>query len=168
MKKIISALTVMLTAAVLFAGCSPIILREVKFTKPSPTLKNSPSQAAADGPLAAADVAYAEPLVDNMLAGLRDKDYAVFSRDFSDMMKSAMNEDAMRSLADFLAPKIGEYESRTFGQAAKTTLKSVQYTMIIYTAKYSDEPGDVLVTVSFNAVKKIEGLNFNSPKLRQQ
>lgn len=126
------------------------------------------SASTGDVTLAEADVAYAEPLVDNMLAGIKDKDYAEFSRDMTDTMKSSMNEDSFNSLVELLASKVGEYESRSFGQAANTTQNGVQYTVIIYTAKYSDEPDDVLINVILSGEKKIDGLYFNSPKLSEQ
>jgi hypothetical protein len=122
------------------------------------------------GALNAEDVAYAEPIVDNILAGIKDRDYAVFSRDFSDTMKTLMPEDSLGSLAELLASKVGEYQSKSFAQAADVTQNGAQYTVVTYTAKFSDEPGDVLIIVTFSgdAEKKVDGLFFNSPKLREQ
>lgn len=157
MKKILFVFAAVLTLSMMFAGCA---------AGGSPA-QSGAQASAGSGALTAEDMAYAEPLVDNLLAGIKDRDYAVFSRDMTDLMKSAMTEDALGQLADFLS-KIGEYQSRTFAQAANVTQNGVTYAVVIYTAKYSNEPGDVLITVTFTGDKKIEGLNFNSPKLREQ
>jgi len=121
------------------------------------------------GQITEADVPYASDMVDNVLAGIKDRDYAEFSRDFTDDVKSALTEDKINSLADLLESKIGDYESKTFGQAADKAQNGINYTMVVYTAKYTKESGDVIITVSFtdnNGIKQIGGLNFNSPNLR--
>ncbi|MGE5495941.1 MAG: DUF3887 domain-containing protein [Burkholderiales bacterium] len=150
MKKYILGLAALLALSTILTGCGG----------------DSP----ADGALSAEDVAYAEPIVDNILAGIKDRDYAVFSRDFSDTMKTLMPEESLDSLADLLASKVGEYQSRSFAQAADVTQNGAQYTVVTYTAKFSDEPGDVLIIVTFggDTEKKVDGLFFNSPKLREQ
>lgn len=113
--------------------------------------------------------AYAAPMVDNLLLAIEDRDYEAFSRDLSDTMKSAMTEESFNSLADLLKTKIGSYQQRSFGESADTTQDGVKMTVIAYIAKYSDEPGNVLITVSFGEEgKTIEGLYFTSPKLQQQ
>ena len=117
------------------------------------------------------DVRYAGPMIDNVLAGIKDKNYAEFSRDFGDKVKDAITETSFNSLSDLLANKIGEYQSKNFGQAANTTQDNISYMVVVYKAKYTKESGDVLITMTFgdsNGVKKIEGLTFNSPNLRQQ
>jgi|AGTN01.2.fsa_nt_gi hypothetical protein len=116
-----------------------------------------------------ADVPYADDMVDNMMAGVTQNDYAVFSRDFSDTMKSSIDETAFASMAESLTAAIGTYESKRFSQAADTTQDEVAYTVVVYQAQFSEEDADVLITVTFSGGeddKKIEGLYFNSPKLR--
>jgi hypothetical protein len=116
-----------------------------------------------------ADVPYASDMVENMLTGLSDNDYAVFSRDFSDTMKTAIDETAFADLEESITGVIGTFESKRFAQAATTTKDDVEYTVIVYKAAYTEEDADVLVTVTFSGdqgSEKIEGLFFNSPKLR--
>ena len=115
------------------------------------------------------DVAYADDMAENMLQGLSQNDYAVFSRDFSDTLKGGIDETAFAAMVEQISPVIGTYESKSFSQAADTTQNDVTYTVVVYKAKYSDEDADVLVTVTFGGEegsKKIEGVFFNSPKLR--
>lgn len=114
---------------------------------------------------------YAGPMTENILSGIEQKDYTMFSRDFDDAMKAALPEDAFNSLVDLLSSKIGSYQSKSFGDATETTQSGVDMTVVIYKAKYTNETEDVLVTVTFSgkeSSKKVSGLLFNSPKLRQQ
>jgi hypothetical protein len=157
MKKILFMIAALLMLTALFTGCAG-----------NNAAQGSPQASQGNDTLSAEDVAFAEPLVDNMLAGIRDKDYAVFSRDFSDATKSLMTEDKFNELTDLLASKIGDYEQRSFTQAVKAAQNDTLYTAVAYTAKYSDEPGDVIITVTFNPDQKIEGLRLDSPKLREQ
>lgn len=113
--------------------------------------------------------AYAGSITDNILSGIEQKDYPMFSRDFDDTMKTALPEEAFNSLADLLSATIGSYQSKSFGDAAETTQNGVKIMTVIYKAKYSNEPADVLVTVMFSGEeggRKVSGLYFNSPKLR--
>lgn len=140
-KKVLGLLGTALAAAVLLAGCG----------------------------LAESDVPYASDMADNMMAGIETGDYAAFSRDFSDTLKEEMDEDAFAALSETLSSTVGAYESKSFYQAADSKKDDVVYTVVVYKAKFSDEDADVLMTVSFSGAqdsKKIEGLFFNSPKLR--
>lgn len=118
-----------------------------------------------------ADVRYAGPMVDNLLAGIAAGDYAGFSRDLDDTMLKAIDEKAFTAMVDQIRSVIGDYQSKTFTQAVNTTENNVPMTVIIYKARFSNEPADVLITVTFtdsHSGKKISGLFFNSPKLRGQ
>lgn len=153
----------------LLAGCSQNNASPSASPGTSAGASAAVSTAQNSGQVTEADVPYASDMVDNMLAGIKEKDYAKFSKDFTDTMKSAMKEDSLNQLADMLSSKIGDYESKTFGQAANVTQGGLAYTVIVYTAKYTKESGDVIITVSFidnNGTKQIGGLNFNSPNLR--
>lgn len=117
-----------------------------------------------------ADLSYAAPLMDNMLAGIKDKDYKEYTKDFSDAMLKATTEDNFSQLADLLQSKIGDYQSRTFSGAQNTKSNGVDMTVVVYTAKYTNEPTDVIMTVTFgdeNGAKKIMGFYVNSPNLRK-
>jgi hypothetical protein len=162
MNKFSIAIVAVLTLSMI-AGCGG--------GSPSQSPAQSGAQASSgDVTLTEENAAFAEPIVDNLLAGIKDKDYAVFSRDFSDAMKSAITEDSFISLADMLATKIGEYEKRNFIHATSMTKNGIVSTVVAYAALYSNEPGDVVITVIFSGdnEKKVDGLDFNSPKLREQ
>jgi Protein of unknown function (DUF3887) len=110
-------------------------------------------------------LAYAEPKVDNLLAGLNSGDYAAFSRDFSDKMRSAMGEAGLNSTRDLLQSKIGNYVSRQ----VSSVVQQGEFTSVVYKAKFENEDG-VTVRVVFDntADHPISGLWFDSPKLREK
>lgn len=114
------------------------------------------------------DVTYGSAITDNVLEGIKNKDYNKFTRDFSDTMKKAIPEQSFNSLADKLNTKIGDYSSKTFSGAAKNKKDNKEYTVVVYKAKYTKESGDVLITITFsdnNGKKAVDGLFFKSPNL---
>lgn len=118
--------------------------------------------------LTEADVSYGSAITDNILEGIKDKDYNKFARDFSDTMKKAITEQSFNSLADNLNAKIGDYKSKTFSGASNTKKGNKEYTVVVYKAKYTKETGDVLITITFsdnNGKKMVDGLFFKSPNL---
>jgi len=110
-------------------------------------------------------LAYAEPKADNLLAGLNSGDYAAFSRDFSDKMRSAMGEAGLDSTRDLLQSKLGNYVSRQVSRVEQQG----EYVAVVYTARFENEDG-VTVRIVFDdtAEHPISGLWFDSPKLREK
>ena len=111
---------------------------------------------------------YADPMVENMLNGMNTNDYQVFSKDFSPMMLNALSESVYHEVIENgVATVIGKYERLTLEKVSKESNKGQDYITTIYRAKFSDEPGDVAITVWFSVEEdpKIETLLFNSPKL---
>jgi hypothetical protein len=141
MKKVGLLLAVIMLTAALFAGCG---IKE-------------------------ADIPYADGMAENILQGIKANDYAMFSRDFGEKLKAAINEDAFSGMVAQFADTIGTYESKAFAQAANTTEDDVEYTVVVYKAKFTKEDSDVLVTVTFGGEddsRTVEGLFFTSPTLR--
>ena len=60
-----------------------------------------------------ADVRYAGPMVDNLLAGIAAGDYDVFSRDLDETMLKAIDEKAFTTMVDQIRGVIGDYQSKT-------------------------------------------------------
>ncbi len=110
-------------------------------------------------------LAYSEPQADNLLTGLNSGDYAVFSRDFADQMKSSVNAQAFTQIQAQVTGKIGKYVSRE----VSTVLRSGNYITVIYGAKFEQEDG-VVVRLVFepSGSHRVTGLWFDSPKLRAQ
>ncbi len=142
--KIVWILAVVIMIAAIFAGC---------------------------GGQTSQDYSYADAMLDNILAGIENRDYSQFSLDFSDKMKGVLTEDVFNATCDLLDSKIGDYQSRTFTGAEDIEENDINLTFIVYNAKYSDEPANVIITIAFSGEegsRKVETLVFNSPKLRQQ
>ncbi|KLU62380.1 hypothetical protein CEB3_c12410 [Peptococcaceae bacterium CEB3] len=115
-------------------------------------------------------VSYAGPILDNVLAGIKDKDYAQFSRDFGSAMKNGLPQDKFDTLVSWLNSKVGNYESKTFSGATTKEKDNKTFTIVVYKAKYSKEPKGVLITLSLGdsgGKKVVEGLYFNSPNLQK-
>jgi hypothetical protein len=167
-------------SAMLLAGCANLRSSASPSTAVSPdasqitqsqTVQSSVQPSKASGPITEADVPYSGDMVENLLTGINNKDLAKFSRDLDAMMKGYYTEAAFSDFVNLLETKIGSYESKAFAQASNVTQKGVDYTVVIYSAKYTKESEGVIITVSFsdnNGVKQVAGLFLNSPNLRKQ
>ncbi|MFQ5342457.1 MAG: DUF3887 domain-containing protein [Anaerolineae bacterium] len=109
-------------------------------------------------------LAYAEPLTDNLLAGLNAGDYPAFSRDFSAKMREALDESGFATTRAGIVEKIGAYVSRDVTRVEKRS----GFIVVIYSASFEQEDG-VTVRVVFEPAgeHRITGLWFDSPRLRQ-
>lgn len=108
----------------------------------------------------------AEPLAENVLKSINNKDLDSFSKDFDDKMNSAFTKDSFKSLYEMLDTKVGTYKSKELVKVQKTKGDYV----LIYKAKYDKEPKDVVVTLSLsekNGKYLVSGLYFNSPNLKK-
>jgi hypothetical protein len=110
-------------------------------------------------------LAKVEPLADDVLNGMRDHDYATFSKDMDAAMLKAIDQAAFDKMLANLEPKIGTYQSRSVSQVNKIG----NFDQVIYTVKYSDEDA-VTVRIVFTTSEPLQvtGLWFDSPKLRQK
>lgn len=115
-------------------------------------------------------LAYADPMVDNLLKGFNDKDYATFSQNFTDKVKKGIPEATFVKTYDQVTSRVGFYVSRqeqSVIQAGDAETKN-SYVTVVYVAKFEKDQA-VTVTVSFDIAEPhlINGLWFNSEKLRQ-
>ncbi len=106
-----------------------------------------------------------EPLADNMLAGLNQKDYATFSKNFDEPMQSAMDEKQFNLLLLQVTDKIGEYQSRQIVQM----LRISELVQVTYLAQFSQEKDvTIRITYEFTGAHNVAGLWFDSPTLRRK
>ena len=110
---------------------------------------------------------YAKAITENVLNGINSGDYIQFSKDFDVSMKQAMTQQSFEQIKSTLANKIGSYvpNSLEFSQAVTQS----KYTVVIYSAKFTNETDKVIITISFQNIggqDLVGGLYFNSPKLR--
>ncbi len=112
---------------------------------------------------------FADPMTENLLIAMNNKDYRMFSRDFDSKMKQAIPESRFYTLVKQVNGKIGMYipNSKQFYRAYKTG----KFTTVVYKAKFSRESSPVTVRVVFDVEsgkEKISGLWFDSPTLRKR
>lgn len=109
-------------------------------------------------------LAYSEEMTDNLLEGLNAGDYAAFSRDFTEQMKTSLSEAKFPDLSLQTIGKLGAYVSREIQSVEQTG----DFIAVVYTAEFEqDDP--VIVRVVFEAAEPhlVTGLWFDSAKLRQ-
>ncbi len=119
--------------------------------------------------LSEADVAYAGPMLDSILEGIAARDYSQFTKDFSQKMKDAIQQDDFDELVATLDTKLGEYQARSFTSAAKTRTAAGDITIVTYQARYSKD-GSVVIKMYFsgdNEHRSIEGFSIDSPALQE-
>lgn len=112
------------------------------------------------------------PKVEAMLLAFNQEDFAGFSKDFGPMMTAAMTEDVFKNqILPGIGGLIGEYEpgSLTLAKVTKETYQGTDYITAIYRSTFTEEEGDVTVTIWFtdDDAMNIETFIMNSPKLVQ-
>ena len=112
---------------------------------------------------------YADPMTENLLTAMNNKNYELFSKDFDDAMKKAIPKSEFSSLIAQINGKIGEYvpNSKKFDRAYKTG----KFVNVVYKAEFTKETSPVTVRVVFDEINgehKISGIWFDSPKLRKK
>jgi outer membrane lipoprotein-sorting protein len=108
--------------------------------------------------------AYADTILENILVAANKDDYASYSKDFSDKMKTALTESNFKQQNKLIKDKIGDYVSKEFVK----TQPNGEYVVAIYKGRYSSEPKDVMISITFkngDEAHKVEGLFMTSPKL---
>lgn len=110
--------------------------------------------------------------VEAMLLAFNQEDFAGFSKDFGPMMTAAMTEDVFQNqILPGIGGLIGEYEpgSLTLAKVTKETYQGKDYVTAIYRSAFTEEEGDVTVTIWFtdDEAMNIETFVMNSPKLVQ-
>ncbi len=116
------------------------------------------------GEEAAQVVAYADPIAENLLAGLNEDDYTKYSRDFGPEMRQALDEAAFEQNREFVVSRIGLYESRR----DPVVTESGDFITVTYEAKFEQEDGVAIrfVFKKDDGSHQLQGLWFDSPKLR--
>jgi hypothetical protein len=93
------------------------------------------------------EVAFADPILDNMLSAIAENDYGKFSVNLSDAMKSAIEKDGFPSLVSKMKDSLGEYRGRTFKRAVKAVAKGgMDLVIISYTATF-EKTDKAIITV---------------------
>lgn len=118
--------------------------------------------------LSDAELEKANAVTDNVLAGISEKDYAIFSRDFSDEMKAAMNEESFTAFAESLDENLGRLQSKSVTLTSKINQMDQTILVANYEATYEKDP--VPVNINMQLIEKdgesiLIGMSFESPAL---
>ena len=111
---------------------------------------------------------YAGAIAEKILQAINSGDYIPYSEHFDAQMRKQIPEDLFLKSRDLIRGRIGDYISKEYVDAQ---IVDEIYIAVIYKAKFSDEPADVQVTVTFietDAGPLVAGLYFVSPKLQGQ
>jgi len=85
--------------------------------------------------------ALAEPILDNLMKGFNQGDYAQFSKNFDQTMRETITEKNFQQVRDDLLKKWGKYKSKKF----LGFLNQETYTIILWKAAFADTKRDVLI-----------------------
>jgi hypothetical protein len=109
--------------------------------------------------LVESDIPFAPAMLDNALAGIAERDYGKFSKDFSTAMKDGVSEESFPSVAAAVDEKLGAYRGRTFLSAGRTRTAIGVITIVTYLAVYSkDDDARIRIWISEkDGVRRIEG-----------
>jgi len=114
-------------------------------------------------------VSFTDGAAEKVLIALNDQDYESFQQDMDDAMQKTITEQEFMRLSAYLKGAVGEYRQGS----KKYSSSDIQGNMnvVIYTADYTEEPENVVVTVlvsvSDEGIYRIAGFWFDSPKLRE-
>jgi hypothetical protein len=103
-------------------------------------------------------LAFSEAKTDNLLAGMKTSNYALFSGDFDQDMLKAMSQTQFETLKKDRDAKLGPYLSRRVNRV----VQSGDFYTVIYDAQFEKE-GAVTLRVVFRIAEphQISGLWFN-------
>lgn len=102
-------------------------------------------------------LAYSEAKTSNMMAGLQSGDYAAFSRDFDDAMRTALPAEKFPAFRADVRAKIGDLQSRT----VDSVQQNGEFVAVVYIARFTAND-QVTLRVVFRAAAphQISGLFY--------
>ena len=119
---------------------------------------------AAEGDQAEAVLEYADPMTQELLTGLINRDYALFASNFSETLKSGMDAAAMETMAGLLNETLGGYQTHS----ADTILLNDDHITVVYKITAgSSAVATLRVVFSTEQGHPITGLWLDSPELRK-
>jgi hypothetical protein len=107
---------------------------------------------------------YAGQMTEEALRAMSDCDYAAYLENFTPDAQAVITEAIFDPACQEIKTAIGDYIDKEYW---KTTTEN-SYTVVYYTANFSDEPDEVIVTVYFEEIggeMLIAGFWLSSPKL---
>lgn len=118
------------------------------------------------GTMSETELATVDAVTENLLTGIDEMDYEVCSRDFSDEMKAAFDEEAFRAFAEDIAEKLGEAQSRKVVLSSKIQQQDEAILSVVYEIAYEKDPTPVKLTIQAQTkgdTVVLTGMSFGSP-----
>ena len=85
--------------------------------------------------------ALAEPILDNLLAGFNQGNYAQYAKDFDATLREAIPEKKFQQVRDELLKKLGKYKNKKY----LGFLNQQAYTIALWKGAFAKTPNDVLI-----------------------
>jgi hypothetical protein len=85
--------------------------------------------------------AIANPILDAVLTGFNEGNYALYSQYFDDTLKDAITEKKFLKVRSQIQKKLGKYQSRSY----LGFLKQAKTTVALWKGRFSDSDDDVLI-----------------------
>ena len=104
--------------------------------------------------------ALADPLADNILTSLVKDDFALYTKDFDDVMLKVSTQSSFDSMVSGLNKQLGAYQSRLPGKTYLVEQSGQKYYLIIYPLKWEKGSLALQLSLHFEAPNKIAGLYF--------
>lgn len=99
---------------------------------------------------------YSQPMAENILTSLENDDYASFQRDFSEKMRSSIDETTFTSIQQTILASVGEFQSLTYQQ---TTLED-RYLISYFSLSFSEGDLSLRLVLSPETPYQVEGFWF--------
>lgn len=86
-------------------------------------------------------LAVADPMVDNLLTGFNQGNYAQYSRDFDDTLREAIPEKKFQQVRADILKKLGKFKEKKY----LGFLNQQAHTIVLWKGAFSGTPDDVLI-----------------------
>ena len=107
---------------------------------------------------------YANPLADTLISGIRTRDYATFSQDFDEAMRTGIPESGFQDLLKLFDERVGACTTHELTQTG--VADSYPYAMYTLQCENSKKGVFIRIVVTPEEPHKITGLWFDGAELR--
>jgi hypothetical protein len=110
---------------------------------------------------------YADPIAENALQAINEKNYTKFSADLDPTMKKAFTEEVFLRSADIIQDELGNYTSKELLEINA----GEKHTVVIYQTNFEKQTDDVILRLIFvNSEGQVElrGIWLDSSQLKRR
>lgn len=109
------------------------------------------------------ELAFVDPLMDDLFSAIANRDYNLFSTNFSETMKAAYSEEAFLEMVDKFTDEYGQLEEKHFSNAQFVSSNGMKLIEVVYLGEFSRQ-NNVIITLYLNGNitrQLIEGFSIN-------